>query len=91
MLSSRATLTSTSTCVCGPPWRPSCSSAESLATECTEAETALALQGLGSYPVLQSGSDDQVRRWLPAVASGAAVAAFALSYLLPRQARMEEF
>ena len=52
---------------------------ESLATECTEAETALALQGLGSYPVLQSGSDEQVRRWLPAVASGAAVAAFALS------------
>jgi len=35
---------------------------ESLATQCTEAETALALQGLGSYPVLQSGSDEQVRR-----------------------------
>ena len=52
---------------------------ESLATECTEAETALALQGLGSYPVLQSGSDEQVSRWLPAVAAGDAVAAFALS------------
>jgi acyl-CoA dehydrogenase len=52
---------------------------ESLATECTEAETALALQGLGSYPVLQSGSEEQVRRWLPAVAAGDAVAAFALS------------
>ena len=52
---------------------------ESLATECTEAETALALQGLGSYPVLQSGGDEQVRRWLPAVAAGTAVAAFALS------------
>jgi acyl-CoA dehydrogenase len=52
---------------------------ESLATECTEAETALALQGLGSYPVLQSGTDEQVRRWLPAVAAGDAVAAFALS------------
>jgi acyl-CoA dehydrogenase len=52
---------------------------ESLATQCTEAETALALQGLGSYPVLQSGAEEQVRRWLPAVASGAAVAAFALS------------
>jgi alkylation response protein AidB-like acyl-CoA dehydrogenase len=52
---------------------------ESLATECTEAETALALQGLGSYPVLQSGSGEQVRRWLPAVAAGTAVAAFALS------------
>ncbi len=52
---------------------------ESLAAECTEAETALALQGLGSYPVLQSGGDEQVRRWLPAVAAGTAVAAFALS------------
>ena len=28
---------------------------EALATQSTEAETALALQGLGSYPVLQSG------------------------------------
>jgi acyl-CoA dehydrogenase len=52
---------------------------ESLAIHCTEAETALALQGLGSYPVLQSGRDEQVRRWLPAVAAGDAVAAFALS------------
>ena len=52
---------------------------ESLAVESTEAETALALQGLGSYPVLQSGRDEVVRRWLPAVAAGDAVAAFALS------------
>jgi acyl-CoA dehydrogenase len=52
---------------------------EALATGCTEAETALALQGLGSYPVLQSGREEQVRRWLPAVAAGDAVAAFALS------------
>jgi acyl-CoA dehydrogenase len=52
---------------------------ESLATQTTEAETALALQGLGSYPVLQSGRPEQVRRWLPAVAAGDAVAAFALS------------
>jgi acyl-CoA dehydrogenase len=52
---------------------------ESLATQTTEAETALALQGLGSYPLLQSGRAEQVRRWLPAVAAGDAVAAFALS------------
>jgi acyl-CoA dehydrogenase len=52
---------------------------EALARESTEAETALALQGLGAYPVLQSGSDDLVRRWIPAVARGEAVAAFALS------------
>ncbi|RJQ92475.1 acyl-CoA dehydrogenase family protein [Amycolatopsis panacis] len=52
---------------------------EALAGQCTEAETALALQGLGSYPILQSGVDEQVARWLPAVASGDAVAAFALT------------
>ena len=43
---------------------------ESLAGISTEAETALALQGLGTYPVLQSGSPDQVARWVPAVAAG---------------------
>ncbi|KDN16166.1 acyl-CoA dehydrogenase family protein [Amycolatopsis rifamycinica] len=52
---------------------------ENLATVSTEAETALALQGLGSYPVLQSGRDEQVAKWLPAVAAGDAVAAFALT------------
>ncbi len=52
---------------------------ESLAGTSTEAETALALQGLGTYPVLQSGSPDQVARWVPAVAAGDAVAAFALT------------
>lgn len=52
---------------------------EALATECTDAETALALQGLGTYPVLQSGSDAQRERWVPAAASGRAVAAFALT------------
>ena len=52
---------------------------EGLARECVEAETALALQGLGAYPILQSGSEDVVRRWIPAVAGGRAVAAFALT------------
>ncbi len=52
---------------------------ESLASVSTEAETALALQGLGTYPVLLSGSDEQVQRWVPAVAAGDAVAAFALT------------
>jgi alkylation response protein AidB-like acyl-CoA dehydrogenase len=52
---------------------------EALATQSTEAETALALQGLGAYPVLQSGREEAVARWLPAVAAGDAVAAFALT------------
>ena len=52
---------------------------EALATVSTDAETALALQGLGTYPILQSGSAAQVERWVPAVAAGDAVAAFALT------------
>ncbi|MFH8343994.1 acyl-CoA dehydrogenase family protein [Streptomyces sp. NPDC018045] len=52
---------------------------ESLAQESTGAETALALQGLGTYPILQSGSAAQRDRWLPEVVAGRAVAAFALS------------
>ena len=52
---------------------------EMLATVNTEAETALALQGLGSYPILQSGNDATRDRWLPGVASGDVVPAFALS------------
>jgi acyl-CoA dehydrogenase len=52
---------------------------EAIAAESTEAESALALQGLGSYPVLQSGSEELVKRWIPAAAAGEAVAAFALT------------
>ncbi|MDP9343771.1 MAG: acyl-CoA dehydrogenase family protein [Actinomycetota bacterium] len=52
---------------------------ESLARESTEAETALALQGLGAYPILQSGSPELVDRWIPPVARGDAIAAFALT------------
>ncbi|MEU5111098.1 acyl-CoA dehydrogenase family protein [Streptomyces longwoodensis] len=56
-----------------------CLMRESLARVCTEAETALALQGLGAHPVHAHGSPAQRERWLPAVSEGRAVAAFALS------------
>ncbi|MFF9185892.1 acyl-CoA dehydrogenase family protein [Streptomyces misionensis] len=56
-----------------------CLMRESLAQGCTEAETALALQGLGAHPVHAYGSAAQRERWLPGVADGSAVAAFALS------------
>jgi acyl-CoA dehydrogenase len=52
---------------------------EALARECVEAETALALQGLGAYPILQSGSPEVAERYVPRVARGEAVAAFALT------------
>ncbi|MEU6177295.1 acyl-CoA dehydrogenase family protein [Streptomyces coeruleorubidus] len=56
-----------------------CLMRESLAYACTEAETALALQGLGAHPVHAHGTKTQRARWLPRVADGSAVAAFALS------------
>jgi alkylation response protein AidB-like acyl-CoA dehydrogenase len=56
-----------------------CALREGLAGGSTAAETAFALQGLGSYPILQSGSDELKARWIPAVAAGDAVAAFALT------------
>ncbi|GAA2815593.1 acyl-CoA dehydrogenase family protein [Streptomyces showdoensis] len=56
-----------------------CLMRESLAQVCTEAETALALQGLGAHPVAAFGSPAQRARWLPEVVAGRAVAAFALS------------
>ncbi len=52
---------------------------EGLAQGSTEAENALAMQGIGGYPILVAGSDDLVQRWIPAVARGEAVAAFALT------------
>ncbi|MGC9544432.1 acyl-CoA dehydrogenase family protein [Streptomyces sp. UG1] len=56
-----------------------CLMRESLAYACTEAETALALQGLGAHPVHAYGTPAQRERWLPTVTEGSAVAAFALS------------
>lgn len=56
-----------------------CLMRESLAHACTEAETALALQGLGAHPVHAHGTQAQRERWLPRVSDGSAVAAFALS------------
>lgn len=56
-----------------------CLMRESLAYACTEAETALALQGLGAHPVHAYGTPAQRERWLTPVSEGRAVAAFALS------------
>ena len=52
---------------------------EALARGCTEAETAFALQGLGAYPIVQAGSEALKAEWIPRVAAGTAVAAFALT------------
>jgi acyl-CoA dehydrogenase len=52
---------------------------ETIAAVSPEAETALALQGLGSYPILQSGTAAAVDRWMPGVVKGDVIAAFALT------------
>jgi len=56
-----------------------CRLREGIASESAAAETALALQGLGSYPILLSGRPEVAAAWVPRVASGEAVAAFALT------------
>jgi acyl-CoA dehydrogenase len=63
----------------GPSAMELCLLREGLAIECTEAETALALQGLGAYPIARSGTPEQVEQWVAPVARGESVAAFALS------------
>jgi acyl-CoA dehydrogenase len=66
-------------------WRPDvsalelCLIREGLAYGCTEAETAFAMQGLGSFPLLQSGTPEAIEEWIPRVAAGEAVTGFALS------------
>ena len=52
---------------------------ETIAEVSPEAETALALQGLGSYPILQSGTPETAAKWIPGVVTGETVAAFALT------------
>lgn len=54
---------------------------ESLAYHSGLADFVMAMQGLGSGAISLYGSDAQKRRWLPDVASGRAIAAFALSEL----------
>ena len=56
-----------------------CQLREGLAHGCTEAETALALQGLGGYPILSAARPEMRDEWIPKLSAGDAVAAFALS------------
>ena len=56
-----------------------CSLREELGRLLPAAETALALQGLGAYPILFQGRAEVIDRWLPRVVDGTAAAAFALT------------
>jgi alkylation response protein AidB-like acyl-CoA dehydrogenase len=63
----------------GVPALTLCLVREGLARYSTQAETAFALQGLGSHPILSAGRAEVVDTWIPRVSSGEAVAAFALT------------
>ncbi|MGE5117173.1 MAG: acyl-CoA dehydrogenase family protein [Betaproteobacteria bacterium] len=59
--------------------RSLCIARETLARASGLADFAFAMQGLGSAPITLAGSEAQRRRWLPGVAAGTSIAAFALS------------
>ncbi len=59
--------------------RALCVAREVLAYADGLADFSFAMQGLGSGPITLAGSDAQRAHWLPRVASGDAIAAFALS------------
>lgn len=59
--------------------RSLCIAREVLAKRHALADFAFAMQGLGAGPITLYGTPEQQRRYLPAVARGTAVAAFALS------------
>jgi acyl-CoA dehydrogenase len=59
--------------------RDLCILREELARGSALADTMFGMQGLGSYSITLAGSDEQKRRYLPKVASGEAIAAFAIT------------
>lgn len=59
--------------------RTLCLARETLARSSGLADFAFAMQGLGAGPISLFGSDELKRRYLPAVASGESIAAFAIS------------
>ncbi|MCH8055943.1 MAG: acyl-CoA dehydrogenase family protein, partial [Deltaproteobacteria bacterium] len=59
--------------------RDLCLLREELARGSSLADTMLAMQALGSYPITIAGSDQQKARYLPPIARGEAIAAFALT------------
>ena len=52
---------------------------EELSRVCSMADVAFAMQALSAYPIIQYGSDDQKKKYLPAISRGKKIASFALS------------
>jgi acyl-CoA dehydrogenase len=59
--------------------RALCVAREHLAYESSMADLMFAMQGLGSFPIGLAGADQTRRRFLPLVAGGKAIAAFAIT------------
>jgi len=62
-----------------PDLRACCLIREGLAAASPLADAVFALQCLGSLPLVLAGSEEQCRRFLPGVAAGEAMAAFAMT------------
>ncbi len=58
---------------------PLCLIREAFARQCSFASAAFGVQGLGSYPIALAGAEALGRKYLPEVASGALIAAFAMT------------
>ncbi|MEO8570289.1 MAG: acyl-CoA dehydrogenase family protein [Chloroflexota bacterium] len=56
-----------------------CLAIEQLSRACATTGLIVAVQELGSLPLLESGSDEQRERWIPGLASGDKLIAFALT------------
>jgi alkylation response protein AidB-like acyl-CoA dehydrogenase len=56
-----------------------CVAIEQIARACTTSSLILTVQGLGSLPILLGGTEEQKARLIPDLASGAKLAAFALT------------
>ena len=60
-------------------WRGCCLAREALAAASPLADAVFALQGLGLVPILLSGNEAMVTRWLAPTLAGEAMAAFAMT------------
>ena len=56
-----------------------CLAVEQISRVCATSGLIVAVQELGSLPLLLAGTDEQKRRWFPELAKGEALAAFALT------------
>ena len=58
---------------------PVCLAVETISRVCATSGLILAVQELGPLPILIAGTEEQKQRWIPELAAGTALAAFALT------------